>query len=240
MRKNYDAESIKQNTNSWKVFLSENDPYILYEKAKEHFDLIGVDQEIFHEAGHFCSRDGYSTFPTLFDSFDHIHVYTTRVDTVYSMAFAVVAPDHPKVQDFIAPEQREVCEDYIRNTKAKTDLDRTNDGKDKTGVFSGSSVINPYNGESVPLWIGDFVLGTYGTGAVFGDAHDERDFEFANKYGIPLKQSIAKLVKLTGISAMRSDVETLERKIVDVILENDKGEFLLIEENHPKDFHFIG
>ena len=74
------------------------------------------------------------------------------------MAFAVVAPDHPKVQDFITLVQREVCEDYIRNTKAKTDLDRTNDGKEKTGVFSGSSVINPYNGESVPLWIGDFVL----------------------------------------------------------------------------------
>jgi len=76
--------------------------------------------------------------------------------------------------------------------KGKSDQDRTNDGKEKTGVFTGSYVVNPYNGESVPLWIADFVLGHYGTVALMAvPAHDERDFEFAKKYNLPIKQSIA-------------------------------------------------
>ncbi len=112
------------------------------------------------------------------------------MDTAYGMTYAVLAPDHPKVQEFITVEQREECEQYITESMGRSDQDRTNEGKEKTGVFTGSYVVNPYNGESVPLWIGDFVLGTYGTGAVFGDAHDERDFEFAKKYGIDLKVSI--------------------------------------------------
>ena len=101
-------------------------------------------------------------------------------------------------------------------------------------------MVNPYNGESAPLWIADYVLGSYGTGAVMAvPAHDEPDFEFAKKYALPIRQSIAQTVIHKGESAMRSNVETLERNVIDVILENDKGEFLLVEENSPKDFHFI-
>ena len=95
--------------------------------------------------------------------------------------------------------------------RGKSDQDRTNDGKEKTGVFTGSYVINPYNDEAVPLWIGDFVLGNYGTGALMAvPAHDERDFEFAKKYNIPLKISIAEklgetlnnFVPRTGVGAL--------------------------------------
>jgi leucyl-tRNA synthetase len=126
------------------------------------------------------------------DSTKTIRVYTTRIDTVYGMTYAVLAPDHPTVQDFITDEQRAKCDAYIKNTKAKTDLDRTNEGKEKTGVFTGSYVVNPYNSESVPLWIADYVLGSYGTGAVMAvPAHDERDFEFAKKYDLEIKQSVA-------------------------------------------------
>lgn len=126
------------------------------------------------------------------DTTKHIRVYTTRIDTVYGMTYAVMAPDHPKVAEFISESERALCEDYIKNTKAKTDLDRTNDGKEKTGVFTGSYVTNPYNGESVPLWIADYVLGSYGTGAVMAvPAHDERDFEFAKKYSLPIRKVIA-------------------------------------------------
>jgi leucyl-tRNA synthetase len=99
------------------------------------------------------------------------------------MTYAVLAPDHPKVEDFITPEQREVCEKYITDAKSKSDQDRTAENKEKTGVFTGSYVINPYNRESVPLWIADYVLGHYGTGAVMAvPAHDERDFAFWKKY----------------------------------------------------------
>lgn len=125
------------------------------------------------------------------DASKFISVYTTRIDTVYGMTYAVMAPDHPRVYDFITDEQSVTCEAYITEAASRSDQDRTNEGKEKTGVWTGSSVINPFNGESVPLWIGDYVLGHYGTGAVMAvPAHDERDFAFAKKYNLPIKQSI--------------------------------------------------
>ena len=120
-----------------------------------------------------------------------IRVYTTRVDTVFGMTYAVIAPDHLDVQNFISDEYRTDCETYIDRANKQSDQDRTADGKEKTGVFTGSFVLNPYNDESVPLWIADYVLGNYGTGAVMAvPAHDVRDFEFAKKYDLPIKQSI--------------------------------------------------
>ena len=119
-----------------------------------------------------------------------ISVYTTRIDTVYSMAFAVIAPDHPTVRDFILDKNKNECEQYIKESLKKSDLDRTELVKEKSGVFSGSYVINPFNNEEVPLWISDFVLWHYWTWAIFWDIHDERDFEFAKKYGIPMEVTI--------------------------------------------------
>jgi leucyl-tRNA synthetase len=192
MQQDYNPELIKKNVNSWHVFLSENDDGIIYPEAKKHFDSIwGVEITSISNAGHFCEWDGYATFPALLEVLDHISVYTTRVDTVYGMTYAVLAPDHPQVQDFITSEKRIECEQYIERAKGQSDLDRTNEGKEKTGVFTGSYVVNPFNSESVPLWIADYVLGSYGTGAVMAvPAHDERDFEFAKKYDLPIKQSI--------------------------------------------------
>jgi leucyl-tRNA synthetase len=120
-----------------------------------------------------------------------ISVYTTRIDTVFWMSYAVIAPEHKDVEKFIQEEQKEACENYIEQAKMKSDLDRTADNKEKTWVFTGSYVVNPYNWEKVPLWIADYVLGHYGTGAVMAvPAHDERDFEFAKKYNLPIKQVI--------------------------------------------------
>jgi len=121
-----------------------------------------------------------------------LSVYTTRIDTVYGMSYVVMAPDHPNVADFITDAQRVDCDRYIAETKAKTDLDRTELNKEKTGVFTGSYVVNPFNGEQVPVWIADYVLGSYGTGAVMAvPAHDERDFEFAKKYDLKIVHVIA-------------------------------------------------
>ena len=125
------------------------------------------------------------------DEAKHISVYTTRVDTVYGMTYAVLAPDHPRVEDFIVDEYRAEVDAYILESKNKSDQDRTQADKDKTGVFTGSYVTNPFNGESVPLYVGDYVLGHYGTGAVMAvPAHDERDFAFAKKYHLPIVQSV--------------------------------------------------
>lgn len=90
-----------------------------------------------------------------------IRVYTTRVDTVFGMTYSVIAPDHSDVVKFITAEQKVECEAYIKKASQQSDQDRTADGKEKTGVFTGSYVINPYNGEEVPLWIADYVLGNY-------------------------------------------------------------------------------
>jgi len=109
------------------------------------------------------------------------------------MTYVVVAPDHPAVAQFIKSEHEKECHAYIEKTKSESDQDRTNEKKEKTGVFTGSYVINPYNNEKVSVWIADYVLGNYGTGAVMAvPAHDERDWDFAKKYDLPITQSIAK------------------------------------------------
>lgn len=135
-----------------------------------------------------------------------VEVFTTRIDTVFSGAFVVVAPDHPRVQEYIHADHKKECEKYIKKTGEESDMERTKLDKQKTGVFTGSYVINPFNNEKLPVWIGDFVLGNYGTGAVFGDAHDDRDFVFAKKYGIPLKISIVPAEEINRSSVL--DFET--------------------------------
>ncbi len=114
-----------------------------------------------------------------------IEVYTTRIDTVFGMNYAVIAPDHPEAIKFIQDAQQADCEVYQQQTKNKSDLDRTELNKEKTGVRTGSFVINPFNNEQLPLWMADYVVGNYGTGAVMAvSAHDERDREFAKRYDL--------------------------------------------------------
>jgi leucyl-tRNA synthetase len=120
-----------------------------------------------------------------------IGVYTTRIDTVFGMTYAVLAPDHESVNDFITPEQKDACLKYIDNASKKSDQDRTQDDKEKTWGFTGSYVINPFNWKEVPLWIADYVLWNYWTWAVMAvPAHDIRDFEFAKKYDLEIIESI--------------------------------------------------
>lgn len=119
-----------------------------------------------------------------------ITVFTTRVDTLCSGAYVVLAPEHPLVEELTTAEKKKEVEEYIEATKRTTDIERTAEDREKTGVFTGSFVVNPVNGEYLPVWIADFVLAHYGTGAVFADAHDERDFKMAKAYNIPLKISI--------------------------------------------------
>lgn len=126
------------------------------------------------------------------DESKSIRVYTTRVDTVFGMTYAVLAPDHKDVEEYITDEKREECEEYIKKANSMSDQDRTADDKEKTWVFTWSKVINPFNGEEVPLWIADYVLWNYWTWAVMAvPAHDERDFEFAEKYNLKIDFVIA-------------------------------------------------
>ena len=116
-------------------------------------------------------------------------VFTTRADTLFGATYSVLAPEHPLVAKITTPEQKEVVEKYVTYAKSKSDLDRTELNKEKTGVFTGAYAINPVNQKLIPIWIADYVLSSYGTGAIMAvPAHDERDFEFATKYGIDVIQ----------------------------------------------------
>ncbi|MDD4151165.1 MAG: class I tRNA ligase family protein [Candidatus Gracilibacteria bacterium] len=156
-----------------------------------------------------------------------IEVYTTRIDTVFGMTYAVMAPDHKDVMEFIEESQKQACLAYIEEAKNKSDQDRTT-SKEKTGVFTGTYVINPFNGEKIPVYIGDYVLGNYGTGAVMAvPAHDERDFEFAKKMGIEVKYVI-------GSTSFNLFGEDLKEKY-DTIVINEYPVFLQKERVFTED-----
>jgi leucyl-tRNA synthetase len=126
------------------------------------------------------------------ESGDAIGVFTTRPDTVYGVTFMVLAPEHPLVERLTRPERQAEVQAYIDRARRETEIERTAADKPKTGVFTGSYCINPYSGERVPVYVGDYVLASYGTGAVMGvPAHDERDFDFARAYGLPIPVVIA-------------------------------------------------
>lgn len=114
-------------------------------------------------------------------------VFTTRVDTLYGCTYVVLAPEHPLVKEITTEDQKKSVENYINECQRKSDLERTSLNKEKTGVFTGSYAINPVNGKKVPVFIGDYVLGSYGSGAVMAvPAHDERDYAFALKHNLPI------------------------------------------------------
>ncbi len=114
-------------------------------------------------------------------------VYTTRCDTLFGATYCVMSPEHPYVNEITTPEQKEAVESYQKACATKSDLERTDLNKDKTGVFTGAYAVNPVNGKKIPIWISDYVLASYGTGAIMAvPAHDTRDYEFAKKFGLEI------------------------------------------------------
>jgi len=122
------------------------------------------------------------------DLSEKIRVFTTRPDTLFGATYMVLAPEHRLVDEIVTEEQCNAVENYREHTARKSDLERTELAKEKSGVFTGAYAINPVNGEKIPIWIADYVLASYGTGAIMAvPAHDERDFEFAIKFGLPIR-----------------------------------------------------
>jgi len=120
-------------------------------------------------------------------------VFSTRPDTIFGATFLVLAPEHPLAHRLGVDDFREPLEAYIKEAVKKSEIDRTNDTKEKTGVFTGSYVLHPFTKEKIPVWVADYVLGGYGTGAVMAvPAHDERDFAFAQKYSLPIIEVVEK------------------------------------------------
>ena len=159
---------------------------------------------------------------------DLIEVFTTRPDTLWGATFMVLAPEHPLVQKITTPTNKQSVETYIQQAARQSDIDREAVDKEKTGVFTGDYAINPVNGERVPIWIADYVLMTYGTGAIMAvPAHDERDFVFAIKYGLPILPVIRRPDGLSKSYAMASTMK-------------DGFDDALISENIPFEEHWHG
>ncbi|RLL46457.1 leucine--tRNA ligase [Oceanobacillus piezotolerans] len=119
-------------------------------------------------------------------------VFTTRPDTLFGATYAVLAPEHPFVKKIVSDAQKEAVDNYLHEVETKSDLERTDLAKDKTGVFTGAYAINPVNNEKMPIWVADYVLMSYGTGAIMAvPAHDERDYEFATKFELPIIEVVA-------------------------------------------------
>lgn len=122
---------------------------------------------------------------------EFVSVFTTRPDTLFGATYMVLAPEHPLVAEITTAEQKAAVEDYVKACASKSDMDRGELNKDKTGIFTGAYAVNPVNNEKIPVWIADYVMMGYGTGAIMAvPAHDERDFEFATKFELPILQVV--------------------------------------------------
>ncbi len=148
---------------------------------------------------------------------ERLKIFTTRVDTIYGATYMVIAPEHNLAEQLTIASQKTDVERYTRLAASKSDLERTELAKDKTGVFTGSYAINPASGGKIPIWVADYVLASYGTGAIMAvPAHDERDYEFAQRYNLPCTQVIA---PVDGSSAKLPYCE----KVGEVVLINSEA-----------------
>ncbi|KGX89499.1 leucyl-tRNA synthetase [Pontibacillus halophilus JSM 076056 = DSM 19796] len=167
---------------------------------------------------------------------DHISVFTTRPDTLFGATYAVLAPEHPLVESVTTKEQVDAVNQYVNDIQNKSDLERTDLAKEKTGVFTGGYVVNPVNGKELPIWIADYVLMSYGSGAIMAvPAHDERDYEFAQTFGLPIVEVVeggdvekeaytgdGKHINSEFLDGLEKD-EAIQ-KAIDWLESNDKGE----------------
>lgn len=165
---------------------------------------------------------------------EKVRVYTTRPDTLFGATYFVLSPEHPLVDDITTDEQKQAVADYKAEVAAKSDLERTELNKDKSGVFTGAFAINPVNGKEIPVWIADYVLMSYGTGAIMAvPGHDERDMEFAEKFGLEILEVVGGLAdpfQKTGGKMINSDflngltVDEAIAAIITWLADNKKGE----------------
>lgn len=169
---------------------------------------------------------------------DKITVFTTRPDTLYGATFLVLAPEHELVNQITDNANKDEVKSYVKESLRKSEVERQAN-KDKTGVFTGAYAINPVNNEKVPIWIADYVLMGYGTGAIMAvPAHDERDHEFAQKFNLPIRQVVANYEIFNGEQMPIEGKDTVRRKSVDAIICDKEGNYVLLNEGSQT--HFVG
>ncbi len=176
-----DNPVVKKDLNQWKLRITKY--------ADELLDFDGLDwpERVRSMQENWIGRSEGVEFELKIDGLKDLsfRVFTTRPDTVFGMTFCVLAPEHKLVDQITKSENKEIVKTYISAAQRKDEIERTSEGKSKDGVFTGAYAVNPMNGDLVPVWIADYVIESYGTGAIMGvPGHDERDFNFARKYGL--------------------------------------------------------
>lgn len=167
---------------------------------------------------------------------DTIRVFTTRPDTLFGATFMVLAPEHDLVAKVTAVDQKASVEAYIHQTRSKSDVERQETNREKTGVFTGAYAVNPINGEKLPIWIADYVLTGYGTGAIMAvPAHDERDFAFASKFELPIRQVIAERF-VHADNDHHDDALLVPRQVVCMVVKHPTEDKYLIAKPTSSDF----
>ena len=177
---------IKKELNQWFFKITDY--------AEELLDFSGIDwpERVITMQQNWIGRSEGAEVLFHTEAGQEIKIFTTRPDTLWGVTFMVLAPEHPLVQEITNPHYKGVVEEYVVKAGRQTEIERLATNKEKTGVFSGAYAINPVNGERIPIWIADYVMMGYGTGAIMAvPAHDERDFDFAVKYKLPIKMVIA-------------------------------------------------
>ncbi|MFV0499712.1 MAG: leucine--tRNA ligase [Bacilli bacterium] len=178
---------VKKKMQQWILKITEYAQRLL-----DDLELLDWPQNIKNMQANWIGRsEGASVKFTVENFSESLEIFTTRPDTLFGCSYIVIAPEHDYVKDLTTKDNQSEVEQYINETIAKSDLERTELNKDKTGVFTGSYAINPVNEKKIPIWISNYVLASYGTGIVMAvPAHDERDFEFANKFDLEIIQVI--------------------------------------------------
>ena len=180
------AEVTKKNLKQWMLRITKYADRLL-----EDLDTLDWPEKVKKMQSEWIGRSYGAEVDFKVDGTDKsLTVYTTRPDTLHGATFIVLAPEHALASELATEENKQAVEDYIYRASTRSNIDRMQD-KEKTGVFTGSYAVNPLNGKKLPIWLSDYVLADYGTGAIMCvPAHDTRDFEFAKKFNLPIIQVI--------------------------------------------------
>jgi len=233
--RNLDIKKAKSNINSFQIIFGEKDPWITEEIRvfyQKNFPEASV--QVLKEAGHMSRDEGVVECKELENIFESgLEVFTTRPDTLFGATYMVLAPEHDLIEE--SKDQIENWDEvkrYIDKAKVKSEQERKEEEKEKTGVeVKGIKAINPVNNEEIPIWVADYVLAGYGTGAIMAvPAHDERDWEFAKKFNIGIRQVVASRKILTGDGAPRNEKDIVCFDGVTAIIKHwEKDEYFAVE-----------
>ncbi|HRN96622.1 MAG TPA: class I tRNA ligase family protein, partial [Candidatus Levybacteria bacterium] len=229
----FDFKEVKENATELIVIADTNDPKLPQSHAQELAQ--NLDAQLIKTTAEFPHFNGKTTMIVLKELLPHIDVFTTRPDTVFGATFMVIAPEHPIVKSLISlelnadPEQAGKVKTYVNQALKKSENERIADGKDKTGVFTGLHVLNPATGDHVPVWVADYVVGSYGTGAVMSvPAHDLRDWEFAQKYNLPIKHVVMPSFVDTGNPPQQGKENTQRTVIIAIVRDPKTDKYLTL------------